>query len=482
MAPPRTTFAGQSAEARPASRRPPRFCWRLPGFAAAVLFPLMASCKGDGKPVWQFEGHISHSKFWEYHDHSAEPLCPTLLELLDEHTQTVGGKIGLTVEESRPLRYYRFADKTALAAGCPSDVAACAYEDAVLAQEPFYAHEQVHTYVARVWGQSIGLLNEGEAVALSCDPSSWPLWGLSPRDALDAGDWRSLLYLDGNSSKGYSAAGYWVTYLARKFGWGKVGELHRRALPGLSADDFAIEFARVFPVSMDRSWSEALSGTSPPCDSGWICRGIGMSPGEVARPACDGELHRFLEITHQPGVVLEHRTPLLLENCADPASPVYELVPTRYATTSWVVLPPGTYRIFGEYKAPSDFTFVSHLPSPFLAADCAQAGKVTLTPNAGTTIDLLPGTVDGCLRLDGANQAYKVYLFYVELPATGNVVVCDSTDPGASCIPVPTGSWTTLTIGADATMRLQNARSTPPVSRSWAEILFYPATPVDAGS
>jgi hypothetical protein len=484
MAPIRTTFALRTHRTLPAAEglRSPRSGLRIVG--VVLLFPMMAVCKDHGKPGWQFEGHVSRSRFWEYHDRSDEPPCPTLLDLLDEHAQTVGGKIGLTVEESRPLHYYRFKDQADLASGCSGGVPACASGDAVLAQKPFDAHEQVHTYVFRAWAkQSVGLLEEGEAVALSCNPS-YPMYvGRSPRDALGAGDWRQFLYLDGNSSLGYAAAGYWVTYLAQRYGWHKVGELHRRVLPGLSADDFAIEFARVFPTSMEQAWAEALSGNCPPCDYGWSCLATVMSPGDVVQPACDGELHRSIEISAQAGVVLTHRAPILLQNCAATASPVYELLPGKAAsTTSWASLPPGTYRILGEYTPPSDVTFVAYMPSPFVAADCEQAGRVPLKPDQATFVDLLPGTIDGCLRLDGAGQAYQMYLLFMDLPATGSAVVCESSDPTASCTPIPARGSTTLTVGAGAALHLQNAQSVPPTSRSWGEIIFYPATPVDGGS
>jgi hypothetical protein len=446
---------------------------------------MMAACADKGKPGWQFEGRVSRSRFWEYHDRSDEPLCPTLLDLLDEHTRVVGGKLGLEVEATRPLRYYKLADKAELTSDCPSGATACAHGDAVLAAQPFFAHEQVHTYVSRAWdSEAVGLLTEGEAVALSCDPFAPLNTGVAPREDLGAEDWRPFLYLRANSDLGYIAAGYWVTYLAQRFGWQKVEQLHRRVLPGLSAEDFAIEFARVFPISMDQAWSEALSGQSPPCDSGWSCRTTVMSPGDVAEAACDGELHRSIEISDQPGVVLTHRSPILLQDCADPMAPLYELVPGAYPpTTNWAILPPGRYRIFGDPLPPAlDITFVSYLPSPFLAADCAQAGKVTLKPGQTTTVDLPPGAVDGCLLLDGADQMYKLYPFYVELPETGSALVCESSDPTATCVPIPARSSTTLRVGAGAVLRLQHATCVPPASRTFGELLFYPAPPVDGGT
>jgi hypothetical protein len=448
--------------------------------AAALLLATVVAC--NGKQTWRFEGHVSRSTFWEYHDQSAEVLCPTLLDLLDEHARTVGGKLGLTLDQSRPLRYYRFEVESGHISACGEGVSGCAVEDAVLTTEPFHAHEQVHAYVSRAWGkQAVGLLVEGEAVALSCEPLYRSVTGQSPRDALDAGDWRKLLYLHGNSNSGYSAAGFWVTYLAQRFGWAKVQELHRRALPGLSAADFGIEFARVFPVGMDEAWAAALSGASPPCDSGWRCRSLPWVEGEAAQPDCDGHLHRTIAVGAESGLVLTHRQPLLLQDCDAPPSPVYELVPARNTTTSWAQLPPGRYAIFDEHALSRLVSFVSYLPSPFVDTECAQAGKVTLASGQATMVDLLPGAAEGCLRLDGGGQWYAVFLANVDVPDNGAVSLCDSGEGRGSCVVVPARGSTTLALGATATVHFQNVRSVPPASRSWGQLVFFPAAPLDAG-
>jgi len=57
--------------------------WPALAFIALLVPP---SCGGSGAP---FVGTISRSKFFEYHDEVDEPLCPTLLSLLDQHAEQI---------------------------------------------------------------------------------------------------------------------------------------------------------------------------------------------------------------------------------------------------------------------------------------------------------------------------------------------------------------------------------------------------------
>jgi hypothetical protein len=441
---------------------------------------MLTACGGD---EWAFEGHVSRSRLWEYHDGLSAPICSSLLDLLDEHATTIGGKIGLTVETSRPLRYYRFSSKEGLATGCPRGAAACAADDAVLSVDAFHAHEQAHVYVFRAWGDSsLSLLNEGVAVALSCSPPYRPLGNISPHDALGMDDWRPLVESFDGSESAYLAAGFWVTYLVQQSGWRKVEQLYRRVRPGTSADDFAIAFAAIFAMSMDQAWSTALSaGGAPACDHQWDCRATRLSPGDIARPDCDGNLHRSIEISDGAGFVIKHHAGLVLHNCADRAAPAYELRSGKApATMNWVSLPTGAYTILGARGTPlEDVAFVSSVAPPLFAAACAQAALVTLKPDQYAFVNLLPGSVDGCLRLDGGGRRHRVAFLNVALAA--DATVCESSEPGAPCVAVSTSATSGITIGADAVLRVPKAFVTPSASAPWGQIVFYAAPATDGG-
>src|SRR5690349_5862209 len=97
---------------------------RALAFAAFSVFA--AACNDP-----PFIGTISRSQFWEYHDQVDEPLCPTLLSLLDEHTQLYASALGFRPDPGDPFRYYRFRDQETLAATYGSDVGGETFDDSV---------------------------------------------------------------------------------------------------------------------------------------------------------------------------------------------------------------------------------------------------------------------------------------------------------------------------------------------------------------
>jgi hypothetical protein len=466
----------------------------VPASIALAAGSLLLACTG-GSPAGAdgglSVGTVSRSQYWEYHDQVDEALCPTLLDDLDRHAQLVGGKIGLVLDPSDPYGFYKFVDVSALAASgaCAlPENGACAGNGSVYSTAYFYAHEQAHEYVYRAWGgYSIGLLNEGEAVALSCDPDFPVQPNVSPQQALGHPDWRSLLYLYGNSIEGYGAAGFWVTSLARRFGWSKVAELHRRIPAGISAADFEIAFATVFPTSMDESWSTALAVGSAPCQDDWRCVATPTSVGEDATPDCDGEMHRSVVVTDQGGVVVTVGgldAEIILRSCADPAAPSYELARGGTPrTTHYAPLAPGSYTMVSN-PTPTDVLFDGYLPPTLLGDACATGVTVTPDPTQYTYVDLAAGPVDGWLQVNGGGQSYEVApygLIGTGTPATVTGVLCDSCDPAASCIQLAYGQPTVVSIPDGAVVHFEGAISIPPSGSGWGYLLFVPP-PVGAAA
>jgi hypothetical protein len=458
--------------------------------------PLALACT-DGSTVSSFVGTVSRSQYFEYHDHAAEPLCPTLLDDLDRHAALVGGKIGLTLDPNDPIRFYKFNDKADLAANSTCNLpenGACSDGYAIASTTYFDAHEQAHSYVYRAWGGfSIGLLNEGEAVAMSCVPDyasgSLYLTAVSaldtPWNALGRPDWRSLLELYGNSAFGYAAAGFWITSLAQRFGWPKVEELHRRVPPGTSQADLEIQFATVFPTSMDESWSTALgSRGAAPCQDDWRCTATPLAVGEDAPADCDGEMHRSVVVTDQAGVVLTMggaSDALLLRACGDPTAPSYALsgwATTR--TTHYFPLPPGTYTLFGN-PTPTDILFDGYFLTALVGDACATAGTVTLDPTQTTVVDFPIGPLNGWIRLDGGGQRYEVAGPQVYESGRNSGAVCDSCDPAASCVPIPWGGDVFVTIPDGAAVHFDNASAGDLLSNDWGDLLIRPAPPLPDG-
>lgn len=472
---------------------------RFQAFAAALL--ALSSCD-DGPP---FVGQVARSQFWEYHDQTAEPLCPSLLSLLDEHATIVGGTIALDLDPSRPFRYYKFSDEKAFKSSQDAD--GKAFGDYLYSPRYFEAHEQAHVYTFRAWGGwSTAFLNEGEAVALSCNPTKEPDANTTPRELIGAGDWSTELGEFSFSPQAYAAAGFFVAHLSRRYGWEKVGQLHRDVPPGTGRSDFERAFARVFPVSVDDAWTEALDtpGASA-CDKTWTCRATPLTMGEPTQPECDGQLHRSLIVADgEAGSVLDvadGRGLTLSGHCADSGAPWYPLPgafdgsPARH----WAFMPPGTYTLFsgasdayfnpgepawvsdGEFSptapAPTSYQLRSGIAAGTISDACGLSTSVSLAGDAITYIDLFRGFIDSWIAIDGGGGSFSVSMQNLSWPfsVTDPMDLCDGCGPDATCLPLPINS---LTIGAGAFLHLRDIYvDRPPAA---GQFVFRPTLPANA--
>jgi hypothetical protein len=440
-------------------------------FAARVLFVLVlvaSSCDSESAP---FDGDVSHSQFWEYHDRVGEPLCPTLLSLLDQHAQEIGGTIGLTLDSREsPFRYYKFRDSTDFndAQVCTKYSGACATGNDVYSPRFFHAHEQAHDYVYRAWGGwSAQLLDEGVAVALSCDPIWFINQRQKPADLLGGLDWRNLLALNVEDRAGYIAAGYFVTSLVQRYGWPNFAELHRRVPRGVNAADFMRLFNDIYPQAMDQSWAEALSSGAQPCLKERLCDAVPMAVGEDASVACDGQMHRSVTVTDQGGVEISihggNGEITLVQGCGEAAPPWLELTSAGVPTTHWVSLRPGTYTLLNLISPgmPDGVAFKGYLPSNFLAAECEDAGAIPLDPEGDTHINLLLGPLNGWIGLaGGGGNRYMAYAFGITTNAATDSVfeICDGCGATSNCvIRHSSDSPISIGLGEHAVVHLRNA-------------------------
>jgi hypothetical protein len=404
------------------------------------------SCTDDTEP---FMGTLLRSQHWEYHDRVSEPLCGNLLALLDQHTLALGSKIGLDLAlPAPPFRYYKFRDEADLkAAGvCMAGSGACATGRAVYSPHYFHAHEQVHNYAYRTWsGWSAQLLDEGIAVALSCEPQRFIGPEQSPADLLGNPDWRSRIDVDAKDSPGYVAAGYLVTYLATQFGWSKVGDFHRSMPSQVDAETFAQHFASIFPMSMDEAWGRALSIGSQPCIKDWMCDATPLALGEVADVACDGQMHRSVTVTETASVSLAIRAGsgamTLVRNCTDPAPAWRKLAGRGTSATHWLDLEPGNYVIadLTGHGLPRSVALQAYLPGRLVGPSCAGARSVALSATDDTYVHFPKGDVSGWLAVsEHAGQAYLAATNGLE-PSAGHestIELCDGCVEPATCIPL----------------------------------------------
>ncbi len=186
---------------------------------SAAIFLLSSSASSLACTPEPFVGRVSHSRYFEYHDREAQPLCPELLPALDANAEAVGPIVGFQPGTGDAIHYYKFRDLNELQANgdCGPGAGGCAVNgEAVLTPIAMHLHELGHIYTQRgLTGPSSSLLEEGFAVALSCQP--WldvpaPLYKL-----LGFGDFRAFLTLHGDnaptgvfSSWDYPATGTFV--------------------------------------------------------------------------------------------------------------------------------------------------------------------------------------------------------------------------------------------------------------------------------
>jgi hypothetical protein len=295
---------------------------------------------------------------------------------------------------------------------------------------------------------------------------------------------------------GYVAAGFFVTHLAQRYGWQRVGELYRRVPPGVTAADFERQFARVFPTSVDQAWTEALdTPDAAACQKDWQCMGTPLAVGETAALDCDGEMHRTIDSEgggHAIALRLEGRlSGLRLGDCAATAAPSYLVEGfVREQMTHWLNLPRGSYAMFhGEARFPRQVQFLSSLPEGLVGDRCESAGVVSLDPDGETALDFLPGVVGevgadaettAWIRLAGGGRNYQVMivdLFWNDRLETDAVTLCNDCGGSAACVPIPPfGELTSVAVGNDAVLRLRGVYAAPPPSRSFGQVVFYTST------
>jgi hypothetical protein len=481
----------------------------LPGLrlVLALTVPLLGfACAPEATEP--FVGDVSRSEFWEYHDQVTESLCPALLPLLDQHARQMANTLGMALEPERPFRYYRFRDQPAAAKACGVPAGGCARDGDVFSPHYFDAHEQAHAYVRRGWGdQSVPLLNEGVAVALSCSQFGTLDPERPPFESLGSPAWRDLYARESLSISGYTAAGIWVTFLAQHHGWRAVAELHQRVPIGASAEDFAREFARVIPSSMDRAWSEALAAPGAPyCVDDWLCEAPSMMPAESVAP-CNGQTRRTILVPDDAsGLVLSMGAPaagcvvdsgvlncyggLALVSCGTSGWPWRTMFSTM-DSVRWVFARPGVYSIttdvsaLGIYDtfakhAPTDVRLEAYLQQRFIGDTCDAAGVVELDAERQTYLDFLSDVPPGWVRLRGGGRSYSISrqsLRWADESIGGAPLLCDGCGEGASCKTVTWG--TALELGDDTVLRfLPGVHLAEPPWTGY--VSFRPSSPDDA--
>jgi hypothetical protein len=382
-------------------------------------------------------GDVSHSQHFEYHNEVTEPLCSGLLPLLDRHAEAIGGLLGLSLGQSaQPFAYYRCRDLETCSA-VPEDAGGVAIGDTVISPKYFDTHELAHAYLYRVTGEGApsGLLREGAAVALSCDHIE-----TLPTTSYD---WRSLLHPKGHAE--YTLAGHFVTYLVRDYGVEPFLRFYRAIPQAVTTTDFELEFARFYPISMDRAWQNAI--TPGPfwelksCLGAWECSAPEpLEVGTVATEDCGNGFRRQLTVGSQEGgVVISHNGGALAvwQTCWEDAGPCLAVGADNEDTLHWMVMDPGTYSLTSLSGRKTKVLLAEYIPGRLLGDSCVEAGEVRLDAQARTRINFPKGRkLSGWIRLTGAvGRTYEFLPANLPVP-DGALSLCNGCGPSSTCVPL----------------------------------------------
>ena len=437
--------------------------------SALALTTVLCACEAE-----PFVGRIHRSQYFEYHDRESIPLCDTLLPMLDEHALLLGKTFGSPPSSNNPFRYYKFRSYAELKANgdCSGGAGACEIGHAVLSPAVFDRHELVHAYAFAAWsGLTNGLLREGTAVALSCSPAArYTFAGSAP-------GWRELLNLSGQQAHGdeselaanqrtvrqYAAAGAFITHLAKRYGWARIGALYRRAPVGVSAADFEREFAHQFSASLDDEWSVAIgNGDTEACVRDPRCDLEPQVAGEQLGEPCIGAKRPFDLVTNRGARLSFVGSELTLRSCSD-ARQSYTFTGNEIAgapATHVLQLPSARYVLDFERDFPASEVALEDYWTTDLVGDCGSSVPVPLTPTGLTYLNLPAGTTTGFVAVTGPSKRYAITPYPSIL--AGTIALCDGCDANAACTPLPLREATTLALPGRAVLQLERVISLDP--------------------
>jgi hypothetical protein len=213
-----------------------------------------------------------------------DSVCPAILDEIEQHGQLIADALMLP---SRTLvSYYKFdgLDDYDHNAECGSGAAACSINATARSPVDFDRHELIHAYLSP-YGRPPWLLEEGTAVALSCQRY--------PRPTIS---WRDAYALDHKDPALYGAGGWLVGYLLTMFPARYLPRFYNRVAINATADQFAEAFLdaycfekdRTACITLDQVWAAAIGGDRQPTRCPWEC----------SRPAfpIDGEAHALTPV------------------------------------------------------------------------------------------------------------------------------------------------------------------------------------------
>jgi hypothetical protein len=282
------------------------------GGIATIAAMGLAGCHPTG---FELSGSEYHSANFDYLFHPTDTtVCPSVMDSLEEHRALISSYLHIDPDSLPPVTYFKMRDEREYLARCTvgGDGAANAGKDYVVSPVPFDEHELIHTITLGAWGFSTRFLEEGIAVALSCDPAAVavtdaPYNHWSPQfDSLGSesspasvalytvgvpATITNLYDIDVSGNAGYSAAGAVTTYLLDSGSVDKLAELWAHVSMDASESDFSAALENVYGFSLEEVWQSLQTTRHRPCAPVWMCSlpEITNNGAGTLRSSCTGK-------------------------------------------------------------------------------------------------------------------------------------------------------------------------------------------------
>jgi hypothetical protein len=321
----------------------------LLGAWAALGTICLTTCHPTG---FEFKDSAYHSAHFDYLFHADDTtVCPDVMDSLEQHESLLASYLGIDESSLPRVTYFKLRDKNEYDAR--NDSVAGAEANAgptfVVSPVPFDEHELMHTITLGAWGASSHFLEEGIAVALSCQPAAVEVtnapynnWATSndtiPYEsnpthvALYTGNTKatiSQLYdIYASGSPGYAVAGSVATYLVDSAGVERFRQLWGAVSSSTSEADFSVALRNTYGFSLEEVWQTLQTTRHRPCAPVWMCSLPQITNDErgTLRSTCTGK-----DLGRPTSGDLRLQYPPFSHD-------VYEMLPGRPSSTSTAVV------------------------------------------------------------------------------------------------------------------------------------------------
>jgi hypothetical protein len=260
------------------------------GVLAALGVLGLTTCHPTG---FELKGSAYHSAHFDYLFHADDTtVCPDVMDSLEQHQALLASYLGVDEDTLPRVTYFKMGDAKEYheRSTFGETAGGNAGQDFVVSSLPFDEHELTHTITLGGWGPSVLFLEEGIAVALSCDPAGIELtnqpyshW-VASNDAIpyESNPAYVALYtgntsptigqlFDVNSTAGYAAAGAVTTYLIDSADVEKFRRLWASVSSSSSEADFSVALWNIYGFSLDEVWQTLQTTRHRPCAPVWMC-------------------------------------------------------------------------------------------------------------------------------------------------------------------------------------------------------------------